>query len=120
MSEWNYVNEAGNGAVVSKTGPDYDWTKHTRCPECHSFSGPYDETHSPTCKTASIEFKAKQLMAYYEAWKRDKASHAERVKRLTDEIARLQAKNAVVRHENNKLRRRIAKAFRDIGRGLET
>lgn len=72
--------------------------KAEKCPECNALKG-----HSITCSLQSVEEKAAQTMIYYNAW-----LHAQVVsQRLKAQVTFWQGKHAMLRHENNKLRKRL-------------
>ncbi len=77
------------------------------CPECKSLDPKH---HHPHCSLQTLEQRAGVAVQYYEAWLRQEMHNRKRVERMGEEIARLQGKIVVLRHENNALRRKVVGA----------
>lgn len=105
MKTWVFADGVAGVCHVASARMDYE--SRIKCNDCGAHSGPDDENHSPFCKAASVEFKANQMTAYYEAWLHEKGANTNRIKQLKHEVAQWQAKHATLRHENNKLRRKL-------------
>lgn len=73
-----------------------------RCPECQALSG-----HCITCSLQTVEEKAAQAMQYYNAWLRDREQYSKLCLRYREQITLWQGKHALLRRENNALRRKI-------------
>lgn len=75
-----------------------------RCPDpkCGAYTG-----HSPFCSLATAEYKAEQMVQYYSAWLRDVSHYREKAERLREQVTLWQGKFAILKHENNQLRKKI-------------
>lgn len=79
--------------------------ERTRCPapEC----GAYDDHHIPGCPLAPLEYKAEMMLVYYKKWLEERAVSMHERQRLRDLATLWQGKHAMLRHENNRLRRKL-------------
>ena len=68
------------------------------CSECRAMNG-----HHPLCELASVEYKAARLAAIYQTMLK-LLRQRERLQQL---VNLWQGKHALLRHENNKLRRKL-------------
>lgn len=83
-----------------------------RCSECGAYHG-----HAPECsKIDDLEYAKQQLSRYYRAWLEKETKHRERyigyqkkIDRIKLECAIWKGKFMTVKHENNKLRKKIMK-----------
>lgn len=71
------------------------------CPACGAL-----KSHSVKCPLLTDAQKAEFLDEYYQAWLGETRSHELTRKRLTEMVTLWQGKHALLRHENNKLRRK--------------
>ncbi len=87
-----------------------------QCParECGAYDG-----HAPRCPLASVEYKAAEMLRYYEAWLKQHGEILQLRERLKREVTFWQGKHALLRHENNKLRRRNAEIQSERDTALE-
>ena len=69
------------------------------CSDC----GVYHDQHHPLCASGSIELKLRQLVWYYN----QSRAHWLDLVRQREQVVFWQGKHALVRHENNKLRRKL-------------
>ena len=75
------------------------------CPEC----GSYDtDSHTPFCSQQTIEQLRKQVKIYYDAWLTNQNSYTHNRRRMNEEITKWRGKNAILRHENNQLRKKLS------------
>lgn len=72
-----------------------------RCPECGLFG------HDPFCSLQTLEYKAAQVEVYYNAWVQGQQSSKKLWDHNTKQIRELQGRCAILRNENNKLRRKL-------------
>lgn len=73
------------------------------CTEC-GLSG----AHADMCSEAPLsEERVFRLTLRIEAMNRDRMEHIARIDRLTDSVTKWQGRHAIVRHENNVLRRKL-------------
>ena len=70
-----------------------------QCPECKCYGG-----HTPQCSIAPPEYKARQLERFGDLL-RERVAEADR---LRERIEFWQSKCAVLRHENNRLRKKLS------------
>lgn len=75
--------------------------KPTRCAEC----GAYQGHHFITCSLQPIEQKASEAVRYYEAWLKKNNEHHAIYMKFQQQAVYWQGKHAILRHENNKLRK---------------
>lgn len=83
-----------------------------KCPECGAYWHNGKEAHGivtggKVCPKQSIEYLWRTAQAYYDAWLDERRQHIFTRKRLTDYATTIQGKHAILRHENNKLRRKL-------------
>jgi len=74
----------------------------TTCDECGAH-----ESHSVFCSRQSRAELLLQLKTYYDAWANHHAKNEIVIKRYRAEIVHWQGKHAMLRHENNKLRKKL-------------
>lgn len=73
-----------------------------RCADCGALTG-----HSPLCGIAPVEYKAKGMERYYKAWLSQGQYYRELCELLRQRVTLWQGKHAMLRHENNKLRKKL-------------
>lgn len=73
-------------------------------PKCGAFMG-----HHPQCDLIDLEEAKKQLQAYYKLWLEKEMWARGRVKHAHEEINKWKGKVAILKHENNQLRKKVAK-----------
>ena len=86
-------------------------SKEQKCKECGAYHG-----HAPECSLMSGEYAKSELKRYYRVWLEMEMKHRKFDKGLYDQIKKAKkeaefwkGKYAVVKIENNKLRRKVAK-----------
>lgn len=77
-------------------------TEPDRCPECDALKG-----HGVKCSRMTTEEKAAMAMQYYDSWMKTHDHYRELCKRLREQVTLWQGKHALLRHENNQLRRKL-------------
>lgn len=91
--------------------------KTTICSECGARSHDGKECHGPVpksteprfCSRMSREFLETQLMVYYQSWLQEHEANTKLRTRLHYDETFWQGKHAMLRHENNKLRRKLGR-----------
>jgi hypothetical protein len=74
------------------------------CPEC----GTYDASHHiPTCSLQTVEQKAALMMLYYQEWILTHERWMKNSRRLREMLTFWQGKHAILKQENNALRKKI-------------
>lgn len=85
-------------------------TERQKCPECGAYRTlDDDEAHAPKCSLASVQYRASQADLYYDAWLRDSRQHEKLRAFWKEQVTLWQGKCLILRHENNKLRRKLRK-----------
>jgi hypothetical protein len=74
------------------------------CEECGSYDS---ENHHPKCGKKSDEEKIREFSYYYEVWLDTNDQLIKLIKKRAEEITFWQGKYRMVKHENNKLRRKL-------------
>lgn len=77
----------------------------TRCPECTAYHG----YHVLDCSQQTYDEMRAQVREYHAAWLREHQSRNVERNRLKEQVTLWQGKHALLRHENNKLRKKIEK-----------
>jgi hypothetical protein len=80
--------------------------ENMQCDECRS---PDDIHHSVTCSKATAERRAELYKAYYEMMQRTQQHNTRAFNLLRDRVTFWQGKCAILKRENNALRRKLAK-----------
>lgn len=74
------------------------------CPKCGAYTG-----HGVECTGMTVEEKAEKMMHYYEAWRKKCNEHHDIQVKWQTYAVMWQGKCAMLRQENNKLRRALYK-----------
>lgn len=75
----------------------------TRCPECKM----YYRSHWPSCSLVTVESLRRDLAASQKLEKRNREARYIQFRRMVEQLTLWQGKFHAIRHENNKLRRRL-------------
>ena len=81
------------------------------CPECHVLAT-HPRPHLISCSRISVEHKAALADYYYEKCNEYSREKSKRDVRLAKMVLEWQGRCAILRHENNQLRRKISKQAR--------
>lgn len=82
-----------------------------RCPECTAYNG----KHCFDCSLQTVEEKIAWGPYYHDAWLDQQRRDSDYGTRLRALVTLWQGKHALLRHENNKLRKKVKAAFRASG-----
>lgn len=90
-------------AEVLAAANDFMPTTIIPCPECGAFKG-----HAPDCSSTSREDLAQAYRDTQKMWREENSRFIKRICDLQTMVTLWQGKHAIVRHENNKLRAKVA------------